>query len=100
MGARDVDRLGHGVGDVPELQLLLVEAPSADIEALTAAMQTAIAQGATVVSNSYTTPETAAVAADNSKWNHPGVPIVAGAGDNGYGVGWPARPRTRPRSAG
>ena len=74
----------------PNCKLLLVEAPSADIEGLTAAMQTAIAQGATVVSNSYTTPETAAVAADNAKWNHPGVPIVAGAGDSGYGVGWPA----------
>lgn len=74
----------------PNCKLLLVEAPNADIESLTAAMQTAIAQGATVVSNSYTTPETATVAADNAKWNHPGVPIVAGAGDNGYGVGWPA----------
>ena len=42
------------------------------------------------MSNSYTTPETAATAAENSKWNFPGVPIVAGAGDNGYGVGWPA----------
>jgi subtilase family serine protease len=74
----------------PNCKLLVSEAPSADIEVLTAAMQTAIAQGATVVSNSYTTPETSAVAADNSKWNHPGVPIVAGAGDTGYGVGWPA----------
>ena len=74
----------------PNCKLLLVEAPNADIESLTAGMQTAVAQGATVVSNSYTTPETAAVAADNAKWNHPGVPIVAGAGDNGYGVGWPA----------
>jgi Subtilase family len=74
----------------PNCKLLLVEAPSADIESLTGAMQTAVSQGATVVSNSFTTPETAAVAADNAKWNHPGVPIVAGAGDNGYGVGWPA----------
>jgi subtilase family serine protease len=53
-------------------------------------MQTAVRAGATVVSNSYSTPETAEVAAENAKWNHPGVPIVAGAGDNGYGVGWPA----------
>jgi hypothetical protein len=74
----------------PRCKLLVSEAPSADIEALTAAMQTAIQNGAGVVSNSYTTPETSAVAADNSKWNHPGTPIVAGAGDSGYGVGWPA----------
>jgi subtilase family serine protease len=74
----------------PNCKLLLVEAPSADIEALTAGMQTAVSLGATVVSNSFTTPETATVAADNAKWNHPGVPIVAGAGDSGYGVGWPA----------
>lgn len=74
----------------PNCKLLVSEAPSADIEVLTTAMQTAIQHGATVVSNSYTTPETAAVAADNSKWNHPGIPIVAGAGDSGYHVGWPA----------
>lgn len=74
----------------PSCKLLVSEAPNADIESLTQAVSTAIAHGATVVSNSYTTPETAAVAADNPKWNHPGVPIVAGAGDNGYGVGWPA----------
>jgi hypothetical protein len=74
----------------PNCKLLLVEAPSPDIESLTSAMQMAVTLGATVVSNSYTTPETATVAADNAKWNHPGVPIVAGAGDSGYGVGWPA----------
>jgi subtilase family serine protease len=74
----------------PGCKLLVSEAPSADIEALTTAMQTAIAHGASVVSNSYTTPEDATVAADNPKWNHPGTPIVAGAGDSGYGVGWPA----------
>lgn len=74
----------------PNCKLLVSEASSNDIEALTQAMQTAIGDGATVVSNSYTTPETSAVAADNPKWNHPGIPIVAGAGDSGYGVGWPA----------
>jgi subtilase family serine protease len=74
----------------PNCKLLVSEAPSADIEALTTAMQIAIQKGATVVSNSYTTPESATLAADNPKWNHPGTPIVAGAGDSGYGVGWPA----------
>lgn len=74
----------------PNCKLLVSEAPSAAIGDLTSAMQTAVAQGATVVSNSYATPETAQTAADDSKWDHPGVPIVAGAGDSGYGVNWPA----------
>ncbi|MBV8489525.1 MAG: S53 family peptidase [Candidatus Eremiobacteraeota bacterium] len=74
----------------PACKLLVSEAPSAGMDDLTRAMQTAVAQGATVVSNSYTAPETAALAAGDAKWNHPGVPIVAGAGDAGYGVGWPA----------
>lgn len=74
----------------PHCNLLVVEANSSNIEDLTTSVSTAISLGATVVSNSYTTPETSATAADNEKWNHPGVPIVAGAGDSGYGVGWPA----------
>lgn len=74
----------------PNCNLLVVEANSSNIEDLTTSVSTAVSLGATVVSNSYTTPETAAVASDNPKWNHPGVPIVVGAGDNGYGVGWPA----------
>ena len=74
----------------PNCKLLVVEANSANIEDLTSSVSTAVSLGATVVSNSYTTPETSAVAADNPKWNHPGVPIVVGAGDSGYGVGWPA----------
>ncbi len=74
----------------PQCHLLVVEASSPDIDDLTASVATAVRLGATVVSNSYTTPETAVVASQDSKWNFPGVPIVAGAGDNGYGVGWPA----------
>ncbi|HTV92889.1 MAG TPA: S8 family serine peptidase [Verrucomicrobiae bacterium] len=74
----------------PNCKLLVVEANSSNIEDLTTSVSTAVSLGATVVSNSYTTPETASVAADNPKWNHPGVPIVVGAGDSGYGVGWPA----------
>jgi len=74
----------------PQCRLLVVEANTPDIDDLTASVSTAVRLGATVVSNSYSTPETATVAAQDPLWNHPGVPIVAGAGDNGYGVGWPA----------
>jgi len=74
----------------PNCKLLVVDANSADIDDLTASVSTAVRLGATVVSNSYTTRETAATAAQDPLWNHPGVPIVAGAGDAAYGVGWPA----------
>ncbi len=55
-----------------------------------AAIQTAIANGATVVSNSYAAVEQPSLIAYDSQLNHPGIPIVAGAGDSGFGVGWPA----------
>jgi subtilase family serine protease len=74
----------------PNCRLLLVEANSAAVNDLLAAIQTAVANGATVVSNSYTAPEQSTFAAYDSQLNHPGVPIVAGAGDTGFGVGWPA----------
>lgn len=74
----------------PNCNLLLVEANSSSPSDLTSAVQTAVAQGATVVSNSYTIPEQSLSGFDVSEWNFPGVPIVAGAGDSGYGVGWPA----------
>jgi subtilase family serine protease len=74
----------------PNCHLLLVEANSASASDLIAAVHAAVAQGATVVSNSYTIPEQSSLAADQSQLNFPGVPIVAGAGDSGYGVGWPA----------
>jgi hypothetical protein len=69
---------------------LLVEADSTDIDDLAASVQTAVSNGATVVSNSYAAPEQPEAAQNDARWNHPGVPIVAGAGDSGYGVGWPA----------
>lgn len=74
----------------PKCRLLLVEANSAAVSDLMTAIQTAIGQGATVVSNSYTAIEQSAFTAYDAQLNHPGVPIVAGAGDSGFGVGWPA----------
>ncbi|HLI96002.1 MAG TPA: S8 family serine peptidase, partial [Candidatus Baltobacteraceae bacterium] len=74
----------------PHCRLLLVEANSSAVGDLMQALQTAIASGATVVSNSYTAVEQSSFSAYDSVLNHPGVPIVAGAGDSGFGVGWPA----------
>ena len=74
----------------PHCKLLLVEASSSGVSDLVNAIQTAISNGATVVSNSYEAVEQPTLLAYDSALNHPGVPIVAGAGDSGFGVGWPA----------
>lgn len=72
-------------------QLLIVEANTASMIDLGASVNMAVQLGATVVSNSYGAAE---FASENdlsiSAFNHPGVPIVAAAGDNGYGVQFPA----------
>jgi subtilase family serine protease len=85
----------------PKCHILLVEANSADEDTvmsnpvqhsdLGAAVDTAVNLGANVVSNSYGTvgPEP-----DQTFWDHyydhPGVAIVAAAGDYDYGAEWPA----------
>ena len=66
----------------PGCKILVVEANSASLNDLGAALNTAVKLGATAVSNSYG-------AADNSSWSyysstyftHAGVPVVAAAGD-------------------
>lgn len=77
----------------PHCKILLVEAASSNVGDLIAALKTAVAQGASVVSNSYTALEQPTLVAYDSELNNPGVPIVAGAGDSGFGVGWPASSR-------
>jgi subtilase family serine protease len=74
----------------PHCRIVLVEASSANVSDLVTAIETAISNGATVVSNSYEALEQSGLIAYDSALNHPGVPIVAGAGDSGFGVGWPA----------
>jgi subtilase family serine protease len=76
----------------PNCKILLVEGNSASITDLGAAVNTAIRLGATVVSNSYGAPEWSSEASSTyaSPYNHPGVPITASSGDNGYGVEFPA----------
>ncbi|MGD0473377.1 MAG: S8 family serine peptidase [Candidatus Velthaea sp.] len=73
----------------PQCKLVVSEAKSTKSSDLAAAVSAAISAGATVVSNSYAIPETKSESA--AAWSHPGVPIVAAAGDQGYGsVDWPA----------
>jgi hypothetical protein len=75
----------------PNCKILLVEASSANMTDLGKAVNTAVALGATVVSNSYGGSEDAsAPSTDNSYFNHPGVGIFVSSGDSGYGVEYPA----------
>jgi subtilase family serine protease len=74
----------------PNCHLLLVEANSASTGDLAAAVNTAARLGATVISNSYGGKEAASETSLNSAYSHPGVAIVASAGDSGYGVEFPA----------
>ncbi|WP_435132455.1 carboxypeptidase regulatory-like domain-containing protein [Actinacidiphila sp. bgisy144] len=83
----------------PAAKILLVEADSADIEALGAAVDTAVALGAKYVSNSYGTGyDTTAgsgesateTTEEDAHYDHPGVAVVASSGDSKYGVSYPA----------
>lgn len=75
----------------PNCQILLVEAASANTSDLGAAVNEAVSLGAQVVSNSYGSTEYAGELADNTAYfHHPGVAVVAGTGDTGYGVSFPA----------
>ncbi|HVB50389.1 MAG TPA: S8 family serine peptidase [Acidimicrobiales bacterium] len=75
----------------PNCQILVVEATTSSMNDLGMSVNTAISLGATVVSNSYGSPEFASENdLSNAYYLHPGVPIVAAAGDNGYGVQFPA----------
>ena len=73
----------------PRCRILLVEADTASMANLGAAVDTAVRLGADAVSNSYGGPD----ASDHSYgryYHHPGVAITASAGDSGYGVEYPA----------
>ena len=76
----------------PSCHILLVEADTDDEVNLGAAVNTAVAMGALVVSNSYDQyGEDAGNLNYDAEWyDHPGVAIVASAGDSGYGVAYPA----------
>ena len=75
----------------PECKILLVEANQPSTEDLGAAVNTAAAMGATVISNSYGGGEDATqTQADTQFFTHPGVGIFASSGDDGFGVEYPA----------
>lgn len=74
----------------PNCKILLVEASSATFANLSAAVDQAAAQGATVISNSYGGSEYSSEVSDQSHYNHPGIAITVSSGDGGYGVEFPA----------
>ncbi len=74
----------------PFCHILLVEASSASLTNLGTAVNTAVAKGANVVSNSYGSSEFSGETSYNSYYDHPGVVITVSAGDSGYGVEFPA----------
>ncbi|WUL60764.1 putative Ig domain-containing protein [Streptomyces sp. NBC_00344] len=75
----------------PQCHILLVEADSASMEDLGAAVNRAVTMGAKYVSNSYGGDEDSTdPASDASYFNHPGVAITVSSGDSGYGTEYPA----------
>jgi streptogramin lyase len=72
----------------PHCHLLLVQAASASVENLSAAVDTAVRLGASEISNSYGVAEQECGAGNceafNSYYEHPGVLISASSGDAGY----------------
>ena len=73
----------------PGCKILLVEANSASLANLGAAVNTAVLLGAVAVSNSYGASDLPD-SDYGSYYNHPGVAITASTGDNGVGVEYPA----------
>lgn len=75
----------------PDCKILLVEANTASMDDLGAAVKTAVKMGAAAISNSYGGPEDDTVqAASDQYFNFKGVFITAASGDSGYGVSFPA----------
>jgi len=75
----------------PKADIILVEANSADVTDLGAGVNEAVALGASYVSNSYgggDSPDDVSIATQD--YDHPGVAVVASAGDEGYNVEFPA----------
>jgi subtilase family serine protease len=75
----------------PNCQILLVEASSSSMANLGTGVNTAVAMGANVVSNSYGGSEYSSEVKDSQTYfNHPGVAVVVASGDGGFGTEFPA----------
>ncbi len=75
----------------PKCNILLVEANSSNLSDLGTAVNTAASFGPASIGNSYGAGEFSTEASDASLYyNHPGIAVTVAAGDNGYGVEFPA----------
>jgi subtilase family serine protease len=75
----------------PLCHIILVEANSPDTADLGAGVNAAVSLGADFVSNSYGGSESSSdTTYDSEYYDHPGVAVTASAGDDGYGVSYPA----------
>ncbi len=68
----------------PRCSILLVEAKSATVADLASAVDTAVARGARVVSNSYYAREWSGERSYDANFDHAGVAITAASGDQKY----------------
>ena len=74
----------------PNCNILLVEADAATLQSLGKAEDAAAEADPVSIGNSWGTGEWNAETAFDGHFTHPGIAITAAAGDNGYGVQWPA----------
>ena len=74
----------------PKCHILLAEANDNIDTNIAATVATAARLGATEISNSYGEPEYAGERQLEPYYDQPGVALTAAAGDNGYGVSYPA----------
>jgi len=74
----------------PTCPIVYVGANSAGFVDLGKAVNTAVAKGAKVVSNSYGGSEFSGESTYAGPYNHPGIAITVSSGDSGYGVQIPA----------
>ncbi|HXB64004.1 MAG TPA: S8 family serine peptidase [Solirubrobacteraceae bacterium] len=77
----DVDMVSSAC---PECHILLVEASNEEVSNLIAANAEAVKLKATEVSNSWGTVDFPGETSDDKSLDHPGIPILAAAGDVGY----------------
>ena len=74
----------------PSCSILYVGANSASFADLSAAVKTAAAKGAKVISNSYGGSEYSGEVTAQAAYNHPGIAVTVSSGDSGYGAQFPA----------
>jgi hypothetical protein len=76
----------------PKCHILVVEAVNAEGENIATAEDDAVALGATEISDSFS-QSSPLESREAAAYDHPGIPIAVAAGDDGYGVVWPAASR-------